>query len=107
VRDSGFLQDFGDGFGFFNGDGTDENRLATFVKCRIPLARELSSCKIPLTHGFKLLFFGAIDNVGIFPANQRCGWWNHDDVKVVNLAESRGFGFRSAVMPESFLYMRK
>jgi len=28
VRDSGFLQDFGDGFGFFDGDGTDENRLA-------------------------------------------------------------------------------
>src|SRR5882762_5554464 len=47
-------------------------------------------------HGFKLFFFGAIDDVGIFPANQRAVGGNHDDVKVVNLAKFGGFGFRGA-----------
>src|SRR5712671_5185779 len=47
-------------------------------------------------HSFKLLFFGAIDDVGIFPANQGAIGGNHDDVEVVNLAKFGGFGFRCA-----------
>src|SRR5260370_28386400 len=46
--------------------------------------------------GFKLLFFGAIDDVGIFPANQRAVGGNYDDVEVINLAKFGGFRFRGA-----------
>src|SRR5712671_4977520 len=94
MRDAGLFQNFGNGFGFFDGDGAYEHRLSALVKMADPVGQRIVFLKNAVDHGFKLFFFGAIDDVGILPANQRAIRWNHDNVKVVNLAEFGSFGFR-------------
>src|SRR5882757_7750226 len=94
MRDAGLFQNFGNGFGFFDGDGAYEHRLSALVKMADTVGQRIVFLEDAVDHGFKLFFFGAIDDVGIFPANQRAIRWNHDNVKVVNLAEFGSFGFR-------------
>ena len=36
-------------FRLLNGDRADQHRLAAFVKCLMPLAKESSSCMMPFT----------------------------------------------------------
>jgi len=54
-----------------------------------------------------LLFLRAINNVRILFAQQRAIRRNDDDFEPVDLVKFGSFGFRRAVMPASFLYMRK
>src|ERR1700730_9011522 len=53
--------------------------------------------------GFTFFFFGAINNVGVFFADQGAIGGNHDDVEVVNLTEFGRFRFRRTSHAGKFL----
>src|SRR5216683_2102177 len=96
VRNARFFQVFGDGFGFFDGDGADQNGLAALVIVADAVGQRIVFLQDAVDHGFKLFLLGAVDDVRIFSANQRAIGGNHHDIEVVNLAKLGGFRFRGA-----------
>ena len=62
----------------------------------MPFAQRIVFLHDAVDDGFELFFFGAVDDVGIFFADQRAIRRNHDDIEVVDLCEFGGFGFRGA-----------
>jgi hypothetical protein len=96
VRDACFFQDVGDSFGFFDRDGADQHRLAAFVEMADAVRVGIVFLHDAVDHGLELFFFGAVDDVGIFLANQIAVRGNHDYIKVVDFRKLCGFGFCSA-----------
>ena len=85
VADAFALKDRGEPFGFFNGDGADENRLLLFVQ----LADVVGG-------GQELLLLGPVDDVGVFDAEERFVGGDDDDFELVDLFEFGRFSFGGA-----------
>ena len=85
VADALALQDGGEALGFFNRYGADQHRLLALVQAADVV-------------GDGLVFFllGAVDDVGIFDAQQRLVGGDDDDFELVDLLEFGGFGFGGA-----------
>src|ERR1700736_1499158 len=62
VRDAGFFEDGGNGFGLFDGDGAHENGLSTLVKMTNTIGVGIIVLHDAVDHGFKLFFFSAVDD---------------------------------------------
>src|SRR6266851_1748610 len=103
VRNARFFQVFGDGFGFFDGDGADQNGLAALVIVADAVGQRIVFLQDAVDHGCKLFLLGAIHDVRVFSANQRAIGGNHHDIEVVNFAKFRRFGFRGAGHAGEFL----
>src|ERR1700730_6801215 len=96
VRDSGFFQDFRNGFGFFDGDRAYQNRLAALVIMANAVRQRIVFLQNAVHDGFKFFLLGAIDDFRIFPADQGAIGGNHHDVEVINFSEFGRFRFRCA-----------
>ena len=70
VGDAGPSQDFGNGFRFFNGDGSDEDGLAAFVVVANAVGERIVFLHDSVDHRFELFFFGAVDDVAVLFADQ-------------------------------------
>src|SRR5579862_9919720 len=94
VRDFGFLQQIRDGFRFFNRNGADKNRLATFVIVPYAVGERIIFLQDAVDDGFELFFFGAVNDVAMLFANEGAVRGNDDNVEIIDFAEFGGFGFR-------------
>ncbi len=102
-----FFEQIRDGFGFFDGNRSDQHRLATLVELADSVRERVLFLQDSVDDGFEFLPFGAVDYVGIFDTDQRPVGRNNDDFEIINLAEFVASVSAVPVMPESFLYMRK
>src|SRR5262249_16113888 len=103
MRNAGFFENVGDGFGFLDGDGADENGLAAIMIVLDAVGERVVFLQDAVDDGLELFFFGAIDDVGIFNSNERAVGGNDHDVELINFFEFGGFGFRCTGHAGKFL----
>ena len=94
VRNFRSFQKCGDSFGLFDGDRAYEDGLAALVKMADAVGEGIVFLHDAVDDGVEFFFFCAVDNVGIFLANQRAIRRDHHHVEVVNFAELGGFRLR-------------
>ncbi len=103
MRDSALFQQFRDGLGFLDGNCAHQHWLTTLVVLADAVRKRVVLLQNAVDHGFKLLFFRAVDNVRRFDADQVAIRRNDGDIQIVNLAELRGFRFSRAGHAREFL----
>ncbi len=103
MRDAAFLQQFGDGFGLFDGDGAHEHGLAPFVILADAVGKRVVFLQDAVDDGLKFFFLRAVHDVRRLDADQLAVGGNDRDVQIVNLAELRRFRFRCTGHAREFL----
>ncbi len=69
VGDAGLLQQFGDGLGFFDGDGSHEHGLAAFVILPDSVVERVVFLQDAVDDCHEFFFFRAINHVRSFDAD--------------------------------------
>ena len=81
------------GFGFFDGDGAHQHRLAALVIMPNAVGEGIIFLHDAIHHGGKFFFFRAVDDVGMFFTNQVAVGGDDHHIEVINFAELRRFRF--------------
>ena len=94
VRHTGFFKNFRNRFRFFDGNRSNQNRLAALVKMLDAMRITVVFLQNAIDYGLKFLTFGTVNNIWIFDADQRpiCG--DDNDIQFIYLVEFGSFGFR-------------